>query len=126
MSDEISSQQREGLMQSLRERLETERQELLLRLANQTVGNMPEGACYGDRGAEDATDVYEQTAALTLSTHFQGRLKAIEEALARLVAGTYGVCENCHRPIEEARLAVLPDTTRCYACAQTQTSQRRR
>ena len=36
------------------------------------------------------------------------RLADVEHALARLDAGTYGVCEECGRPIPLARLKILP------------------
>ena len=40
-----------------------------------------------------------------------GRLaRAIEEALARIKRGTYGVCEVCKQPISEARLEAVPWT----------------
>lgn len=43
---------------------------------------------------------------------------AIDAALARWNAGTYGVCEDCGRPIPVGRLRVRPMTTRCVDCAQ--------
>ena len=30
--------------------------------------------------------------------------------------GGYGLCEDCHQPIGEERLAALPTSTRCVAC----------
>lgn len=37
----------------------------------------------------------------------------IHAALARVAAGTYGLCEVCGEPIPTARLAALPTSTRC-------------
>jgi DnaK suppressor protein len=42
----------------------------------------------------------------------------IDAALDRLGAGTYGICEDCRRPIPVARLRVLPATRRCLDCAR--------
>lgn len=36
------------------------------------------------------------------------RLADVERALGKLDAGTYGVCEECGRPIPLARLKILP------------------
>ena len=35
-------------------------------------------------------------------------LRAIEEALARIRRGTFGVCEVCQQPISKARLELCP------------------
>ena len=37
----------------------------------------------------------------------------IDDALAKLDAGTYGVCEECGRPIGEARLQAMPAARLC-------------
>ena len=43
-------------------------------------------------------------------------MSAIEAALRRLDAGTYGDCESCGEPIPLQRLLVLPAAFRCAAC----------
>ncbi|MGN6621593.1 MAG: TraR/DksA family transcriptional regulator [Sphingomonas sp.] len=45
------------------------------------------------------------------------RTAAIDAALARLQAGTYGVCLVCGSVISAARLAAIPEATRCARCA---------
>ena len=45
-------------------------------------------------------------------------LQQVDDAFARLDAGTYGVCAHCGRPIPEARLEVRPFATHCVACAE--------
>ena len=50
-----------------------------------------------------------------------GRLaRAIEEALARMKLGTYGVCEVCKQPISKARLEAVPWTHVCRECKDRQ------
>ncbi|MCV3270817.1 TraR/DksA family transcriptional regulator [Roseobacter sinensis] len=44
-------------------------------------------------------------------------LRRIDAALARVAAGSYGVCLECGEDISEARLAILPDTPLCKTCA---------
>jgi DnaK suppressor protein len=49
-------------------------------------------------------------------------LQAIEEALARIDKGTYGVCRDCGEPIAEARLNAIPWTRVCITCKEKQNS----
>jgi len=41
----------------------------------------------------------------------------IDDALAKLEAGTYGHCESCGDDIVEARLEAMPHARLCMACA---------
>lgn len=45
-------------------------------------------------------------------------LRQVDDALARMDAGTYGICARCGRPIPPARLEVRPFATHCVACAE--------
>lgn len=45
-------------------------------------------------------------------------LKQIEDALARIRAGDYGVCEQCGQVIKKARLKAIPFTTLCVNCKE--------
>src|SRR5712692_9916953 len=50
-----------------------------------------------------------------------GRLaRAIEEALARIKQGIYGVCEVCKQPISKDRLEAVPWTHLCRECKERQ------
>jgi len=42
----------------------------------------------------------------------------VNQALARLDAGEYGLCSECEEPIAEARLKALPYATLCIQCAE--------
>jgi DnaK suppressor protein len=46
-------------------------------------------------------------------------LVEIKDALARLKAGDYGVCEACNIAISAARLEALPWARRCVNCAES-------
>jgi RNA polymerase-binding protein DksA len=46
------------------------------------------------------------------------RLRDVDDAIARIEAGTYGNCVNCHNPIGEQRLRSTPTTTLCRECAE--------
>lgn len=45
-------------------------------------------------------------------------LRQVDDAIARMDAGTYGVCANCGKPIPSARLEVRPFAVHCVACAE--------
>jgi len=64
-------------------------------------------------------DAATETIAAILS-RLEGRekheLDEIEDALVRLEAGTFGLCERCARPIPLARLRALPATRFCLDC----------
>ena len=44
-------------------------------------------------------------------------MQMIEAALARMDAGTYGICVSCGGTISAQRLTALPYTTTCITCA---------
>ncbi|HLB88940.1 MAG TPA: TraR/DksA C4-type zinc finger protein [Terriglobales bacterium] len=44
--------------------------------------------------------------------------RAIENALARIRVGAFGVCEACKRPISLARLEAVPWTRHCRDCKE--------
>ncbi|WP_353663028.1 RNA polymerase-binding protein DksA [Hydrogenimonas sp. SS33] len=45
-------------------------------------------------------------------------LEEIEEALAKIKNGTYGICEMCEEPIGMQRLKVKPFAKYCITCRQ--------
>lgn len=51
-----------------------------------------------------------------ISKVLDSRLSDIENALAQLDSGTYGVCADCTKPIPPRRLEALPFATLCVAC----------
>jgi RNA polymerase-binding protein DksA len=66
--------------------------------------------------AETATVTHDREIDYTLEENSEHVLREIEGALARIEAGTYGVCVNCGKPIAEERLAAIPWATYCIDC----------
>ncbi len=54
--------------------------------------------------------------ALRLRDRDRKLIGKIQEALARLEAGTFGRCATCGRPISAARLRARPVTDLCIGC----------
>jgi DnaK suppressor protein len=57
---------------------------------------------------EGATIAFERSQVAALARQAEEHLAEVDAAVARLEAGTYGVCERCGRPIETARLEARP------------------
>ena len=53
----------------------------------------------------------------SLGTAELAELKQINAALARVEAGTYGVCVECGEDISAERLKIVPQAPRCRNCA---------
>lgn len=85
----------------LRERLACEQSVT----ANTFVAGI-EGAC-----AAEADDEV-----IALLRHEQDEMRAVEDALARMDAGSYGDCLECGEPIGALRLSVLPEASLCVGC----------
>jgi RNA polymerase-binding transcription factor DksA len=66
---------------------------------------------------EGATVGFERAQLTALLTATRERVAEVDDALRRVDAGTYGVCEGCGQPIAEDRLAARPFARRCMACA---------
>ncbi|MGW6458463.1 TraR/DksA family transcriptional regulator [Streptomyces sp. NPDC055078] len=69
-----------------------------------------------DTGSKNITREHE----LSLAANAREMLEQTERALLRLDAGTYGLCENCGKPIGKARMQAFPRATLCVECKQKQ------
>ena len=68
--------------------------------------------------ADVGTENYDQEFDLGLIENQQGTLDLIHEALARVDAGTFGLCVECNQPIAKPRLQAIPYTPYCIECAR--------
>jgi len=69
----------------------------------------------GDK-EEAADDAQEYDTALSLEYSLEMKLKDISMALEKIAKGTYGVCENCGKKIDEKRLLACPEAKTCLKC----------
>ncbi|TDC61823.1 molecular chaperone DnaK [Actinomadura sp. GC306] len=67
---------------------------------------------------EHAEDGAPDEGTLARRESLQGTLEEIDAALTRLTDGTYGVCEDCRKPVPEGRLEIIPYARRCVQCQQ--------
>ncbi|MDD7937976.1 TraR/DksA C4-type zinc finger protein [Actinomycetospora lutea] len=66
---------------------------------------------------EGQTIAYDRAQVAALLAAARHDLTEIDAALARVDAGTYGVCERCGRPIAPERLEARPAARTCVSCA---------
>jgi RNA polymerase-binding transcription factor DksA len=67
---------------------------------------------------EGSTIAFERQRVAALLRDARVKLRALDDALISVAAGGYGTCASCGRPIGEERLAALPATRSCIACAR--------
>ena len=63
--------------------------------------------------AELGSETFERELELTTLSIVEGELKEIDDALRRLDHGSYDICEECGKPIDEARLEAVPWARYC-------------
>jgi RNA polymerase-binding transcription factor DksA len=93
--------------------LEAERARLRDGLTETIVAPGP--MTYGSQAAA-ASQVFGQQRDLALREKNELQLAAVEAAVARLDAGTFGTCVRCGRPIAPERLEALPWAAHCIEC----------
>lgn len=71
-----------------------------------------------EHDVEGATLGFERAQVVSLLDHARGQLDALDDAVSRIDAGIYGVCEHCGRAIGRERLAARPSTHHCVDCAR--------
>ena len=101
----------------VRAQLEQERDELRHRLSELGFAEGGTGLDYDANFADSSQVTAERGEAEALATTLRETLTEVEHALAKLEAGTYGTCENCGKPIAEARLEAMPAARFCIDCA---------
>jgi DnaK suppressor protein len=105
--------------------LEAERDALTEELGEKgaNVGGDWEGSSFGAMQGEeaDSSDAADQIEELVtnvpLVEELETRLKEINAALSRMKKGTFGICAECGKPIDEDRLEANPAAATCVAHA---------
>jgi DnaK suppressor protein len=66
---------------------------------------------------EGSTGVYSWEMALNRKERATQQQEELRQAMERIEAGVYGVCQQCGQPINPERLEILPATPLCVACS---------
>jgi len=108
----------------LRAYLEQERERLRRELAHpEELSTDEERAGLGNHMADNATVVFEQARSVGMHRAQERMLAEVEDALARIDNGTYGVCRRCGAAIDSARLRALPTASLCLSCQEEMESR---
>ncbi len=74
---------------------------------------------YGDKEDENAAEVADYAANLSIEQDLERLLRDVKSALERLEEGAYGICKYCHKQIEEKRLLARPTSSAGVECKKT-------
>lgn len=67
-------------------------------------------------GTGDGAGQPEIAALLRRAVQARRKLADVEDALARLAAGSFGSCEQCGSPVQAGLLTAVPETRYCARC----------
>jgi DnaK suppressor protein len=100
--------------------LMTQRATLLAQLATLRGGDIgrvaASAAHFGQPEDSRAQVATERAMELALDDRESTELRAVDAALARIAADSYGVCTDCGADISPARLLAAPEALRCLPC----------
>jgi len=111
-------------LRRLRRHLRLEQADLAAELARLTGTLGAVRDARGDTSADDEHDPEGPTLSAEWSriagvhSELAGKASAIEHALQRMTAGTYGLCQRCGQPISTERLDARPAAEFCIDCAR--------
>ena len=92
----------------------------LLGEAERTVIGMIDGKENFPEPADRAALESDRNAMLRIRDRERKLINKIDEALERIAAGAFGVCEECNEEISIKRLEARPVTTLCIRCKEEQ------
>ena len=85
--------------------------------AQESTGDL---SSHASHMADQGTDTMEREKAFLFISQKRQRLEEVDEALARIEAGTFGVCEACGTTIPQRRLERMPTASMCVPCKEQQ------
>jgi DnaK suppressor protein len=107
---------------AFKQKLETQRADLLAQIAQQRGGITSRAEVAAEHFAHNQdSDAQVNTAReleFAINEHETAELSAIDDALSRINAGTYGHCTDCDATIPDARLNAAPEAPRCIGCQE--------
>ena len=113
-------------LQYYRRRLIEEKKKLLKSLNN--INNMEEYGSmdvyhsdisgYDNHPADIATEVFMMEQDNGFKNKSKKNIQEIDNALANIKNGRYGICEICNKEIDNKRLDLIPYSTSCIECAK--------
>jgi DnaK suppressor protein len=107
---------RKAVLKRSREALEAMRAQVLRTVQQEISGGRDVEKDEGMDTYDLASDARDREISHILTDRDRDKLVAIDEAIARVDDGSYGICEDCGAEIAEGRLQALPFTRLCVSC----------
>jgi YteA family regulatory protein len=85
-------------------------------LAESMPDSISELSMYDNHPADLGDAIFERSKDTALRGNELLLLERVEHALAKIDAGTYGICDRCRQPIDISRLQALPMAALCIEC----------
>ena len=85
-------------------------------LAKQSHEKLTDGVVQDS--ADEVQSLFMENLQSSLQRNEIGDLQLMEDALARITKGEYGICIDCSEPISEKRLEHFPYAARCIKCQE--------
>ena len=109
----------ESQLSQLRERLLQDRDVINRQLSEYGAAVGRDGGSPDLEGfADSAHATAERSEVLSMIDELEGSRAAVDAALGRMDAGTYGKCQRCGRDIPFERLEAIPAAALCVSCKQ--------
>jgi len=112
-------------MQMMKTKLLAERERLAadLEALEESTATTPKDSSgdlssYSSHMADQGSDSMEREKAFLFASVKRRRLEEIDSALARIEAGSFGVCESCGKQIPVKRLERMPGASLCVECKE--------
>ena len=80
--------------------------------------NGPREVQFDDESGEGANSAVERDKDLTMANQLLDEIEKLDEALGRIKAKKFGMCEKCHKKIPKERLEAMPFATLHVECAK--------
>lgn len=116
-------------LDALRSQLEAERDRLEAEVAEMdrddrdSLSEASGENAYRDHMADQGSATFERELDMTLEENARDLLARVRAALARIDAGTYGVCERCSVEIPAERMEAVPTASLCITCKEAEESR---
>jgi len=76
--------------------------------------------------ADMSADTYERELSMNIASTESQVLYQIDDALKRIDDGSYGVCQQCSKPITMTRLKAVPYASLCIQCQRAKEQKDKR
>lgn len=112
------------MKKTLKAELEGERERLLAEIAEyeregqETLSDVSGENNYRDHMADQGSATFARELDMSLEDQARQSLADLESALARMDAGTYGICTRCGAAIPAERLQAVPSAQLCITCKE--------